>query len=234
MGGRGRHDLNAALTAARAGDPDGVAGLYRALASPLLSYLRTQVRRWDDAEDLLAQAFLEAVRDIRRFSGDAGGFRAWLFRIAHNRAIDLARRQSRSPEAPLEDAADRVAPERVEDEAMAAEERARLWGAVRALPPDQRAAVTLRLAGGLSSREIASVLGKRLGAIKALQHRALQNLARALAGLREPTPTPDPSPPAGRRPGATRAGPRPKARPYPERPARRFTEQGRKGISEWL
>lgn len=180
LGGDPAADLEGALERARYGDSEGVAELYRAHAPSLLAYLRTQVRRPEDAEDLLGQAFFEAVRDIRRFSGDVGGFRAWLYRIAHNRAIDLARRQNRSRETSLEDAEDRPALVETAEQAIAREERDRLWRAVMDLPPDQRRAVTLRLAGGLTAREIAAVLGKRPGAVKALQHRALQNLARAL------------------------------------------------------
>jgi RNA polymerase sigma-70 factor (ECF subfamily) len=173
-------ELDDVVVRAQAGDRQAVGELYRALSGPLLSYLMSQVRRSEDAEDLLGQVFLDAIRDIGRFQGDASGFRAWLFRIAHNRAIDLARRLSRRAEVPLADA--EAVPEEsdAEEQALEGAERDRLWRAVRRLPPAQREVIALRLAAGLSSPEIASALSKRVGAVKALQHRALENLAKAL------------------------------------------------------
>lgn len=173
-------DLEDVLARARAGDTDAMAGLYRAFAGPVLSFLMTHTRSRQDAEDVLGEVFLSAMRDISSFEGEASGFRAWLYRIATNRAIDLARRQRRRPEAPIEEAAEQPAAEDPAREALGREERARLWRAVDGLPEQQRRVVTLRLAAGLSSAEIARVLGKRVGAVKALQHRALTGLARAL------------------------------------------------------
>jgi RNA polymerase sigma-70 factor (ECF subfamily) len=179
-------DLEAALARARDGDKEAFADLYRTFASPLLSYLATRVRRRDDAEDLVAQTFLEAMRDIRRFNGDASGFRAWLFRIAHHRAIDLARQRDRRPEEGLEAAEHEADPVAADEEAIGRVERARLWKAVEALPDEQRRVLVLRLGSGLSSAEIAAVVGKRPGAVKALQHRALANLAKALGVSKSP------------------------------------------------
>lgn len=173
-------ELDEAIGRARSGDREAFAVLYRAYAGPLLSFLAKRVRRRDDAEDLLAQTFLEAMRDIARFDGDAAGFRAWLFRIAHLRAIDLARQIERRPEDDLEAAGDRPGPLGTDEQALAALERSRLWDAVQRLPEEQRRVLVLRLGSGLTSAEIGAVLGKRTGAVKALQHRALANLARDL------------------------------------------------------
>ncbi|MCA1833642.1 MAG: RNA polymerase sigma factor [Actinomycetota bacterium] len=179
-------DLEAAIARARAGDKEAFADLYRAFASPLLSFLASRVRRRDDAEDLVAQTFLEAMRDIARFDGDAAGFRAWLFRIGHHRAIDLARRKDRRPEETLDAAENEPYPVLAEDEALDRVERALLWEAVQALPDEQRRVLVLRLGSGLSSAEIAEVVGKRTGAVKALQHRALVNLVKALGVSKAP------------------------------------------------
>lgn len=179
--------LDDALERARAGDPAGIGDLYRALAAPLLAYLRTQVRRTEDAEDLLGQTFLEAIRDLPRFTGDLSGFRGWLFRIAHHRAVDLVRRGVRRPEALLGAIEDPASVVDAEEETLRRLESERVWRAIGALPPSQREVLTLRVAGGLTSAEIGVALGKRVGAVKALQHRALSNLARALGAYpREP------------------------------------------------
>jgi RNA polymerase sigma-70 factor (ECF subfamily) len=162
--------------------------IYRALSGPVYSYLTTQVRRREDAEDLTGQVFLEAMRGIRSFTGDASAFRGWLFRIAHNRAVDLARRLARRPEASLEEAESIPEANATEDRAIGRVASLQIWRAVESLPEQQRRVITLRLAAGLTSREIAEVLGKRIGTVKALQHRALGTVAKALKGLEGETP----------------------------------------------
>ncbi|HVL88893.1 MAG TPA: sigma-70 family RNA polymerase sigma factor [Actinomycetota bacterium] len=192
-------DPAAALGRVLAGDRNGFEDLYRVYAGPLLSFLATQVRRTEDAEDLVGQVFLEAMRGIDRFEGDAAAFRAWLFRIGRDRATDLGRRQSRRPEEPLEAAGDAPAEQGTEEQALAALERRRVWEAVAALPDAQREVIALRLGSGLSSGEIAEVVGKDVNAIKALQHRALGNLAKTLGKQMPqipPTSGPSPYPPA--------------------------------------
>jgi len=175
-------DLEDALERARAGDANGMAELYRAYAAPLLAYLVTQVRRREDAEDLLGEVFLSAMRDVSRFDGNIGGFRAWLYRIASNRAVDVARGTARRPEEPLAVAVEQPGEADPAGEALGKVDRERLWRAVMALPEAQRQVVAMRLAGSLSAPEIATVVGKPLGAVKALQHRALVNLTKALGG----------------------------------------------------
>ena len=180
-------DLQSALERAQAGDAGGMADLYRAYSGPLLAYLVTQVRRREDAEDLLGEVFLQAMRDVLRFEGTLSGFRAWLYRIATNRAVDLARRNQRRPEEPLDVASEQAGSADPAGEALGRVEGERLWQAVRALPEAQRQVVSMRLAGGLSAPEIAEAVGKPVGAVKALQHRALVNLTRAL-GAYPPEP----------------------------------------------
>jgi len=182
-------DAERAVERALAGDLTAFEDLYRAYAGPLLSFLATQVRRAEDAEDLVGQVFLEAMRGIGRFRGDAPAFRAWLFRIGRDRAVDLGRRRTRRPEQPLETAADVPAEEGTEQAAIAAIERRAVWQAVDALPDAQREVIALRLGSGLSSTEIAQVIGKEANAVKALQHRALANLAKAL-GKQKPQSVP--------------------------------------------
>ncbi len=185
--------LEGAVASARAGDGRAFDEIYRLLSGPVFSYLAGHTRRREDAEDLTGQVFLEAMRGIRGFTGDASAFKGWLFRIAHNRAVDLARRIARRPEGALEEA------ERLPD-LLGTEERAiagmaidRVWRAVQALPEQQRRVLVLRLGAGLSAREIAQALDKRIGTVKALQHRALIGLARALRDLADVADPPSPT-----------------------------------------
>ena len=185
--------LDEAVARAIAGDGAAFDEIYRALSGPVFSYLATQVRRREDAEDLTGQVFLEAMRGVRKFSGDSAAFRGWLFRIAHNRAVDLARRVGRRPESPLEEAESVPDELEVDERALTRVVHARVWKAVQALPEQQRRVVSLRLAAGLSAREIAEALGKRVGTVKALQHRALVSLARSLKDLEKSTGEPPPT-----------------------------------------
>ncbi|MGH2725846.1 MAG: RNA polymerase sigma factor [Actinomycetota bacterium] len=187
----GRPDpLEEAVAKARAGEGQAFDEIYRVLSGPVFSYLASQTRRREDAEDLTGQVFLEAMRGIRGFTGDASAFRGWLFRIAHNRAVDLGRRLSRRPEGGLEEA--ESLPDRLgtEERAIAGVIVDRLWKAVEALPEQQRRVLILRLGAGLSAREIAQALDKRIGTVKALQHRALTGLAKALDDLGDVTDRP--------------------------------------------
>ena len=185
--------LDAAVARARSGDGRAFDDIYRLLSGPLYSYLLVQTHRREDAEDLTGQVFLEAMRGVRRFTGDGSAFKGWIFRIAHNRAVDLARRLARRPEGPLDEAEDLPTPITTEETAIAGVTRQQIWRAVEALPEQQRRVLALRLGAGLNSREIAEVLDKRVGTVKALQHRALSALARALEALADAT---DPPPPA--------------------------------------
>ena len=178
-------DLEEAVARARAGDGRAFEEIYRALSGPVLSYLISQTHRREDAEDLTGQVFLEAMRGVGSFSGDASAFKGWLFRIAHNRAVDLARRLARRPESSLEEAEGLPTTLDTEERAIAGIASERLWRAVRTLPEQQQRVLILRLGAGLNSREIAQALGKRLGTVKALQHRALVSLSRSLADLSE-------------------------------------------------
>lgn len=174
-------DPDEALAAARAGDPDGIAALYRTLAAPLLSFLRAQTSSAQDAEDALGETFIAVIRDLGSFAGDFAAFKGWIYRIASNRAIDLARRGKRRREQPIEGMDPVPAADDPEEDAAVAAERALVWRAVRSLPELQRIVVTLRLAADLSNAEIAEVLGRKANAVKALQHRAMKGLAKALA-----------------------------------------------------
>lgn len=161
-------------------DLPNAAQLYRELAPAVLGYLRTQ--RVPDAEDALGEVFLNVARDLRRFSGDRAALRRWVFSIAHNRAMDAHRRASRNRstlEAELADAAARgaggVAPSPPEplDPALVA--------ALDLLSPDQREVVVLRFVADLPLEAVARITRRKVGAVKALQHRGLENLRKAVS-----------------------------------------------------
>lgn len=169
---------DAELLAAALSDRAAFALLYHRYVSSVFGYCR---RRLDqhDAEDATSHIFMQALGHLESCRGPS--FRAWLFTIAHNVVIDRQRKQR--PTVALEDSAELLSSERSpEDHALEADRKLRLEQAIRRLPPDQRAAVELRLAG-LTGIECAQALGKSADATRMLQHRAFSTLRTELADL---------------------------------------------------
>ncbi len=155
--------------------------LYDDLAPLLRRYLRAAGA--EDADDLVGETFVRLVRSVERFEGDERAFRAWAFTIARTRLVDEVRRRSRRPSAA-------VAPEQlealgptghVEDDAMRSLAEQRVRAVLETLTPDQRDVLLLRLLADLTVDEVARVLGKRPGAVKALQARGLEGIRRAMS-----------------------------------------------------
>ncbi|HEX4699079.1 MAG TPA: sigma-70 family RNA polymerase sigma factor [Actinomycetes bacterium] len=169
-------DLDALVDAARAGGGWAFGRLWESLAPRVAAYLRAGGVR--DADDATSEVFLAAFRGIGRFEGDGAAFRAWLFTIAHHKGVDAHRRSSRQ-EVPLaavvDELAGRAAPS-AEDVAMARADTAEALSRLAVLTQDQRSVLLLRIVAELSLAETAEVLGKPVGAVKALQHRALARL----------------------------------------------------------
>jgi len=168
------------LEAAREGSEAAWQELYEGLAPVVLGYLRAN--NAPDPEDILSEVFLQAARDIARFEGEEPGFRSWVFTIAHHRLIDARRHSARrpvdlSPEPPEpREHADDAA-----DEALAKIGVEEVQRVLAALSDDQRAVLLLRVIGDLSIEDVAKAVGKRPGAVKALQRRGLAAVKRELA-----------------------------------------------------
>ncbi len=147
--------------------------MYRELAPAVLGYLRTQGAA--DPEDLLGEIFLQVARDLHRVKGDAPDVRRWVFRVARNRVIDDARRRARRPAR-----GGQVVPDRAGIEAAEPFDP-ELLAALAGLTPDQREVVVLRFVADLPLEAVATVTGRKVGAVKALQHRGLASLAKAVS-----------------------------------------------------
>lgn len=166
------------LAAARSGAEWAFSALYRDLNPPLLRYFASRVPA--DAEDLAAETWMGAADRIGSFSGGEQDFRRWLFTIAHHRMVQYWRSASRRrdhcvPDAELLDHADPASPsEEVVASISAVSAAARI---ASLLTPEQAEIVLLRVLGGLTVDEVAEVVGKRPGAVRVAQHRALKKLA---------------------------------------------------------
>ena len=127
-----------------------------------------------------AQVFAQVHRGLPRFSGDWGGFRSWVFTIAHHRMVDDVRRARRRPLVVQSDVAEEAATGDVEAEALDALSDQRLHRLLGTLSDDQRRVLLLRVVADLPLEDAAATLGKTVGAVKSLQHRALASLRRAM------------------------------------------------------
>jgi RNA polymerase sigma factor (sigma-70 family) len=183
--------FDAVLTAARAGADWAWERIYADLAGSVIGYLR--VHGAADPEDVAGEVFLQVVRDLPRFRPGSEDperdFRAWVFTIVHRRLLDAFRARSRRPAvatdpadlAPLPDPSAGPA-----EQADASIDRARVLHLLSDLPPDQRSVLLLRILGDMTVEEVARTVGKRPGAVKALQRRGLKRVAKAY-----PSPAPE-------------------------------------------
>jgi RNA polymerase sigma factor (sigma-70 family) len=181
---RGRHDrfdgqFDEVLEAVRVGEPWAFDRIFRTLAPVVTAYLGAQGSV--EPDDLTSEVFLGLLRNIGSFQGDEAGFRAWVFTIAHRRLTDERRRISRRPTSePLTAVADRPAPDDVEDTVVRSLSTERVRALCELLGRDQRNVLLLRLVAGLTVEEVAAVLEKSPGAVKALQRRGLRAIGAVL------------------------------------------------------
>src|ERR671918_129199 len=164
----------------QAGDRDALEELYLLHFDRIYSYLHMSVGNRHDAEDLTNQTFVKMLESIQRFEWRKVPISAWLFRIAHNLAMDHFRASRRwQPEEEVPEPRDST--ERsAEDEALQAIGRRSMLAMIEDLSPDQQQVLTLKFVFNFGNAEVATILGKTEGAIKSLQHRALATLQRRL------------------------------------------------------
>jgi RNA polymerase sigma-70 factor (ECF subfamily) len=174
-------DFPTLLAAARQGAEWAWTNLYREYSPALLRYLRAQGAR--EPEDLLGEVFVQVVRNLATFDGAESAFRSWVFMIARNRLIDERRRSGRNPVEPAPDSAiaELAGSGHAEDDALRRISDARVIEVLGRLTADQRDVLFLRLFARMTAEEIAAVIGKRRGAVKALQSRALSALRREIS-----------------------------------------------------
>lgn len=162
------------------GDTDAFAELFR-LTLPTV-YASVFARCGDRAlaEDLTSEAYLRALRNVGRFEGRYTDFQAWVVRIARNAFLDHVKSGRVRWEIVVDEAPVTVEPLDPAEQAVATVDGARLRRALEQLTPDQQEVVHLRFIQDLSIAEVAAVLGRAEGAVKALQFRAMRALAKIL------------------------------------------------------
>ena len=164
---------------AQQGDKEAFAQLYEGNFDKIYRYVVLKIGNKTEAEDVTQQVFLNALRSISSFKWKGTPFSTWLFRIAHNLVVDYLRKEKKRTTTPLDESL--VSSD--SDPHLAAEHRLdieQLISATERLTVAQREVISLRFAGELSVAEVAKVMGKSEGAVKALQHSAVVALRRAL------------------------------------------------------
>lgn len=169
------------LSAARTGAPWALERLYREFHPAVLAFIRARAPA--DAEDLASEVFIAVAEGLVRFEGDEDGFRSWLFTITYRQVGQLRRRigRRRTEPFPIEDVSERVPPGDAERDAMAAISTRQALDLISTLPPAQAEVLLLRVVADLAVDDVASIVGKRPTAVRALQHRAVVGLARRAA-----------------------------------------------------
>ncbi|HVB22033.1 MAG TPA: sigma-70 family RNA polymerase sigma factor [Ktedonobacteraceae bacterium] len=175
----GEIDGEATLVAAAKINPTAFEPLYQRYKGRIYRYLFLRLRREEDAADLTQQVFLKALGALPGYRERGLPFAAWLFRIAHHTVSD-AYRQEKSAVSwdVLSDDEQLIAEIDLENMVLQQERLAHLRQLLDQLDPYKRELLALRFSAGLSTTEIALVVGKSQAAVK-------KQLTRTLQGLKE-------------------------------------------------
>ncbi len=179
-------DLASAVTRAQAGDTAAFDIIYERFADPIFRFVYVRCGDVTLAEELSGDLWVRVVEKLPSFQFPNGepeaAFAGWLYTIARNLVIDHSRRKRYDQQPLLETLSSRDATP--DDQALVGEEHLELRHAVERLTPDQRTVVFLRFVEDRSNADVARLMDKSEGAVKLLQYRALDALARILSGRR--------------------------------------------------
>lgn len=161
-------------------DPAAFAQLYNAYVEKIYKYIYYKVGNASDAEDLCEQVFLKAWEAIGRYTWCGYPFSSWLYKLAHNLVVDHYRTKREA--LPLSDIISTCDEPVVDPEAALnlSLDAAELAAAMAQLTGEQRQVISLKFIEGYDNSEIAQMLNKKEGAIRALQYRALRSLQSIL------------------------------------------------------
>lgn len=162
---------------AKSGDAEAFAQLYDAYVERVYRYIYFRVTDDTLAEDLTSQVFLKAWESLDGYQAGGSPYLAWLYTVAKNLVIDYyrSRRQTVDLDEAVHLAADTPTPD---EEAQGRSEQRDMREALQRLTDEQQQVLILRFISGLSTEETAAAMGKRPGAVRALQMRALQTLSK--------------------------------------------------------
>ena len=161
-------------------DEEAFAQLYEENFDKIYRYIVLKIGNKAEAEDMTQQVFLKALQSISSFKWKGVSFSAWLFRIAHNQVVDYLRKKAKRSTTPIDDSlpSNESSPEIIAEGKLDIEQ---LIVATGQLTVAQREVISLRFTSELPISQVARVMGKSEGAVKALQHSAILALRKILA-----------------------------------------------------
>jgi RNA polymerase sigma-70 factor (ECF subfamily) len=156
-------------------DEGALASIYTSYYPRIYNYAFLQLGDIQAAEDLASEVMLKVLGSIHRYRPKGPPFSAWVFRIARNKLIDLHRRRKRRGEVDLREPPvdTRMGPQDLAERAL---DRGQIQIALKYLTESQRQVIVLKFIEGFDNLSIARILGRSEGAVKSLQHRALNSL----------------------------------------------------------
>jgi len=174
-------DEQALITGARQFDLKALEIIYDEFNDPLFRYAYRLLGNRDVAEECVAETFSRFLQTLKKGHGPKEHLRAYLYRMAHNWISNYYKRQP-PPAISLEDRADLEIPGGHDTVEQVEHNQQRAWvrAALAHLTEEQRQVIVLKYLEGWSNQEVADSLGKPVGAIKSLQHRALAAFERML------------------------------------------------------
>lgn len=170
--------------AQRNADPEAYDGIYILYADRVYRYLLVRVGDANKTEEITSQVFLHLLERLHKYNiapaDNVAIFSAWLYRLAYNKMIDIVRKQKRTSSLPIEYAEHIPSGQRITENVLTRIEFEQVLQTMQRLNDQQRQVITLRFVEEMNIQETAQIMNKTEGAVKALQHRALENLRRYL------------------------------------------------------
>lgn len=152
-----------------------LAGLYEEYYEKIARYVYVRIGNRGDAEDIAGEVFLKALKSLKSYRERGIPMQGWLFRIAHNLTVDHLRKNAKRKTVAIDSV---ILPDNDDpaDKASRKIEYERVCQAMKQLTMDQREVINLRFFGGLSSKEVSSILNKSDGAVREMQRAAVEKL----------------------------------------------------------
>jgi len=176
-------DEKSLVQRAKQNDQQAFTQLYEAYFDKIYRYIVLKIGDRIEAEDMTQQVFLKALQSISSFKWKGYPFSAWLYRIAHNQIVDYFRKKTKRPTVELDDSLNIHDGKKESNPYSTTEQNfnmEQLFSATQRLTEAQHEVISLRFTSELSTAEVAKIMGKSPGAIKALQHSAIVALRKTL------------------------------------------------------
>lgn len=167
------------LQRAREFDTPALAEIYDCYAESIYRYLYRYLGNAHLAEDLTSEVFLKLLQALGTSQAPRDQLKGWLYRVAHNLAMDWFRQRAKGEPLPLDEelVSDSASPAAMVEEHQ---DQHRLRQAIRQLTPSQQQVILLRFGEGLKIKQVGQLMGKSEGSIKLIQYRALKRLRKIL------------------------------------------------------